>query len=180
MRKNSPRKWLHACLDLLPVILIPVFMIYSHRHDVTQDFEVVEEVPSYYESNEVETKEDLNINNIYYWNDSWNNPTSVSTLNYFDIDVDLFIHQFPQSKEVIRTYMCTSGSGTYNAYVYINFADNTYNFFAISGKQFAFIILNKLEGFNNMPQEYVSRISSTNFKWVKEYQEVVTTIPKML
>lgn len=34
MRKNSPRKWLHACLDLLPVILIPVFMIYSHRHTI--------------------------------------------------------------------------------------------------------------------------------------------------
>lgn len=34
MRKNSPRKWLHACLDLLPVILIPVFMIYSHRHEI--------------------------------------------------------------------------------------------------------------------------------------------------
>lgn len=34
MRKNSPRKWLHAVLDLLPVILIPVFMIYSHRHAI--------------------------------------------------------------------------------------------------------------------------------------------------
>lgn len=34
MRKNSPRKWLHAILDLLPVILIPVFMIYSHRHTI--------------------------------------------------------------------------------------------------------------------------------------------------
>ena len=34
MRKNSPRKWLHAVLDLLPVILIPVFMIYSHRHTI--------------------------------------------------------------------------------------------------------------------------------------------------
>lgn len=34
MRKNAPRKWLHAILDLLPVIMIPVFMIYSHRHDI--------------------------------------------------------------------------------------------------------------------------------------------------
>ena len=40
MRKTSPRKWLHACLDLLPVILIPVFMIYSHRHDVTENVSV--------------------------------------------------------------------------------------------------------------------------------------------
>ena len=34
MRKNDARKWLHATLDLLPVILIPVFMIYSHRHTI--------------------------------------------------------------------------------------------------------------------------------------------------
>ena len=34
MRKNSPRKWLHACLDLLPLVVIPVFMIYSHRHTI--------------------------------------------------------------------------------------------------------------------------------------------------
>ena len=34
MRKNSPRKWLHAILDLLPLFVIPVFMIYSHRHTI--------------------------------------------------------------------------------------------------------------------------------------------------
>ena len=34
MRKNTARHWLHATLDLLPVILIPVFMIYSHRHTI--------------------------------------------------------------------------------------------------------------------------------------------------
>ena len=36
MRKHDVRKWLHAVLDLLPVILIPVFMIYSHRHTLTK------------------------------------------------------------------------------------------------------------------------------------------------
>ena len=34
MRKHSPRKWLHAILDLLPVIIIPIFAIYSHRHTI--------------------------------------------------------------------------------------------------------------------------------------------------
>lgn len=34
MRKHDVRKWLHAILDLLPVIIIPVFMIYSHRHTI--------------------------------------------------------------------------------------------------------------------------------------------------
>lgn len=34
MRKNSPRKWLHAVLDLLPLVIIPIFAIYSHRHTI--------------------------------------------------------------------------------------------------------------------------------------------------
>lgn len=34
MRKNDVRKWLHALLDLLPLVVIPVFMIYSHRHTI--------------------------------------------------------------------------------------------------------------------------------------------------
>ena len=34
MRKHSPRKWLHAVLDLLPLIIIPIFAIYSHRHTI--------------------------------------------------------------------------------------------------------------------------------------------------
>lgn len=34
MRKHSPRKWIHAILNLLPVILIPVFMVYSHCHNI--------------------------------------------------------------------------------------------------------------------------------------------------
>lgn len=38
MRKNDVRKWLHAILDLLPLIVIPVFMIYSHRHNIDSYF----------------------------------------------------------------------------------------------------------------------------------------------
>ena len=34
MRKHSARKWLHAILDLLPVIILPIFAVYSHRHTI--------------------------------------------------------------------------------------------------------------------------------------------------
>ena len=44
MRKNTARHWLHATLDLLPVILIPVFMIYSHRHDLSTDITIQQDV----------------------------------------------------------------------------------------------------------------------------------------
>lgn len=66
MRKHDVRKWLHAILDLLPVILIPVFMIYSHRHDVTERTDV--EVTYKYQSNEVNTLDDLVEGNIYQFN----------------------------------------------------------------------------------------------------------------
>jgi len=67
MRKHDVRKWLHAVLDLLPVILIPVFMIYSHRHTLTERTEV--EVNYKYESNEVNTLDDLVEGNIYYFDE---------------------------------------------------------------------------------------------------------------
>ena len=44
MRKNTARHWLHATLDLLPVILIPLFMIYSHRHDLSTDITIQQDV----------------------------------------------------------------------------------------------------------------------------------------
>lgn len=63
MRKHDVRKWLHAVLDLLPVILIPVFMIYSHRHTLTERTEV--DIQYKYESNEVNSLDDLVVGNIY-------------------------------------------------------------------------------------------------------------------
>lgn len=64
MRKHSPRKWLHAILDLLPVILIPVFMIYSHRHTLTESPEV--NIQYKYQTNEVNSTDDLVEGNVYH------------------------------------------------------------------------------------------------------------------
>lgn len=70
MRKHDVRKWLHAILDLLPVILIPVFMIYSHRHDiggssVTIDNQIYERVDNLFY-----TKSSKTSNNITLTKDS--------------------------------------------------------------------------------------------------------------
>lgn len=64
MRKNTPRHWLHAVLVLLPVLLIPVFMIYSHRHAMTELKDV--DIQYKYQSNEVNSVDDLIEGNIYY------------------------------------------------------------------------------------------------------------------
>lgn len=83
MRKHDVRKWLHAILDLLPVILIPIFMIYSHRHDVTENVQVNYK----YQSNELNTIDDLVEGNIYFCDDlfleSYNDTSFQITLYKF-------------------------------------------------------------------------------------------------
>lgn len=40
MRKHSVRKWLHAVLDLLPVLILPIFAIYEINHDHNEPISV--------------------------------------------------------------------------------------------------------------------------------------------
>lgn len=48
MRKNAPRKWIHAILDLLPLLIIPIFAIYSQRHEINDNSVTInKEVPQY-------------------------------------------------------------------------------------------------------------------------------------
>lgn len=143
MRKNSPRKWLHACLDLLPVILIPVFMVYSHRHDVTENVQITYK----YESNEVNTLDDLVIGNIYNLSleNSYIDDFLLSSGNFiyfellsnlnleFNVSYDDFV-----GFDIIKpnTYIAFSNT---NNISYIEFyEDNTfieyYNSFTFSGK----------------------------------------------
>lgn len=83
MRKHSPRKWLHACLDLLPVILIPVFMVFSHRHDVTHQTEV--DIQYKYQSNEVNSIDDIVYGNVYH----------VEHFEFYAADIDdYFVGEF--------------------------------------------------------------------------------------
>lgn len=68
MRKHKIRKILHGLLDLLPLIVIPVFMIYSHRHTIN-DYSVDTTetiVTPLYETNELNSVNDLVEGNIYH------------------------------------------------------------------------------------------------------------------
>lgn len=44
MRKHCIRKWIHAICDLLPLLVIPIFAIYSHRHTI-DNYSVTKEEP---------------------------------------------------------------------------------------------------------------------------------------
>lgn len=64
MRKNCARKWLHFTIDLLPLVVIPIFAIWSINHgDYTQ-----ETVINYkYQTNEVSSFDDLVFGNVYHY-----------------------------------------------------------------------------------------------------------------
>lgn len=86
MRKNSARKWLHFTLDLLPVIAIPVFMIYSHRHSLTERTNV--EINYKYETNVVNSVDDLVVGNVYHY-DYFTYYEGAFDLDLYCLNVDI-------------------------------------------------------------------------------------------
>ena len=84
MRKHTARHWLHAALDLLPIILIPVFMIYSHRHSMTTQTTV--DIQYKYETNDVNNYNDVITGNVYYWNYTLDNDSGYDYTG-FDITI---------------------------------------------------------------------------------------------
>lgn len=175
MRRHDARKWLHAILDLLPVILIPVFMIYSHRHDVAQDFEVVTQEPNYYETNEVTSASDIVVGNIYYYTNSFTSDYNGNSLDLFSLDVNLFKDQFPTfvNDTITRVNMYLRSDGRLFLYVVAN-ETNTVN---IDSTAFNFIPI-QIYNTNLIENYMIDYIESSNYQYVKSYQDVVTTIPK--
>ena len=70
MGKNKARHILHGVLDCLPIILIPIFMIYSQNHEINDNTLTINEsyweVCNKYETNEIQTSDDIISGNIYY------------------------------------------------------------------------------------------------------------------
>lgn len=116
MRKHDVRKWLYAILDLVPVILIPVFMVYSHRHTLTEQTSV--DIQYKYQSNEVESIDDLVAGNIYQLNCAGLGIGEV----FYNRDEFLYI-QLLSDLEVDYNYL--SVDDTYTEQLY-KFTSNTF------------------------------------------------------
>lgn len=67
MRKNTVKKWIFGAIKCLPLLVIPIFAIYSQRHTIDNNSVVVGgyEYCNKYESNEVNSYTDLIVGNIY-------------------------------------------------------------------------------------------------------------------
>lgn len=84
MRKNTARKWVHLLLDLLPVLIIPIFAIYLINHN-PQGLQVETggwEVQEKYQTNEVNNVNDLQNNNIYFIEYLYFTPNEVSDYDF--------------------------------------------------------------------------------------------------
>ena len=113
MGKNKARHILHGVLDCLPIILIPIFAIYSQNHEINDNTLTINE--SYYENNilyqtnEVNSVNDIVSNNIYHFDsleiDSQDlNESNLSDLAFYIYycedysmdfsDVELFEYDF--------------------------------------------------------------------------------------
>ena len=118
MRHNDARKWLHAVLDLLPVLLIPVFMIYSHRHTMTQQTTV--NIQYKYQSNEVNSLDDLIVGNVYHIDEidlyqSGENLTfTLNILNFSSVDTYWVNYDSEAEDMVLSNY----NSGNYNYLIF--------------------------------------------------------------
>lgn len=88
MRKHKIRHLFHLAVDFIPLILIPVFMIYSHRHDLTQSTEV--DIQYKYHSNEVNSVDDLVFNNLYFVDSL---EIDFGLTFYSDITFELYVYE---------------------------------------------------------------------------------------
>lgn len=150
MRKNSPRKWIHAILDLLPVILIPVFMVYSHRHTLTENTTV--DIQYKYQSNEVNNYDDLKEDYVYFLpyleitgQDIYNLGYGFSfnvlscTDFYYEIDNyfvdDIYVHGYDSSN---ANYIHFNFFDEYSGFLYISNARGYSSIYFEEGFYFEF------------------------------------------
>lgn len=128
--------WLYLSLLVLPIVAIPVFMIYSHRHNIegnsvtTGGFEIQER----YQTNDVNTIDDIVAGNVYHldtllidsgWFGETNGFIAFEILSYSSIDYDL------DGYAVDEIYLDQYNSNLYNFidvvlghnYVYVAFTN---------------------------------------------------------
>lgn len=175
MRKNSPRKWLHACLDLLPVILIPVFMIYSHRHDVSTTTTYTEQVPVYYETNEVNDYNDLLVGNIYHWGDNQGSIEGLTT-NYFLFTIKptenlYFVPNLENTSEIIL-YINSNGIS-----MRVTYNDSSQLFPSIKYITFDFVI-DTIQSSISYANYVIGHISESEMLLVKDFQTITYDFDK--
>ena len=123
MRKHSVRKFIHAVLDCLPLMVIPIFAIYSQNHEIND--------------NTLQVQENIEINNF---NQRWKFSENVNftILQSYEIEFDnVQLNTYwslpngavwNQNDKYLLTYeLVNSNNGTF--YSYMDYDDNIDGFY---------------------------------------------------
>jgi len=148
--------WLYGALMLLPILVFIPNAFYYGFNETAQAQEKTEQVPVYYESNEVNSIDDLVIGNIYQFNGI--TPTNP---NNSGLGINILNSSIVPSSTGIGVY------STGNVYLYPSYS-------AIDNRQFTFVFNGIVR--ENIASYLLDSISITQSKVVKEYTEVTTSM----
>ena len=174
MRKNSVRKFLHAILDLLPLFVIPIFAIYSMNHEISGNSVNTSgyEVRNKYETNEVNTIDDLVEGNIYFVEDIeiFSEDEYEFTLQVIKCD-SLIMYNHSVDDEYIDSI--NDNNVTINAlgYLDINLSEESYvsiEYGSIEIRNLYFVLINEIEQFKFFIESYEPLITASDYN-VLEY-----------
>lgn len=168
MRKNSPRKWVHAILDLLPLLVIPIFAIYSQRHVVDNNSVVVGgyETQLVYETNEVEIIDNAyNLHNGYIYKYDvvsladflYNSGVRILDANFVYYNEGQYPFMFEQYVVQVR--------GLANGLRILDNSNN--NLLSISSGSLYIVFLN-IESYNSQLNTYGVDVFSSDYLPIKE------------
>lgn len=167
MRKHSVRKCIHAICDLLPLFVIPIFAIYTHRHNVAQDTVIVEDKPIYYESNEINSVSDIVVDKVYFWEDNLTFTTDLVNKSFGQVKPLTEYININPSFNLQDTIIMYGGDWS------LVLSQNGNNIVLLNRSlNIIFLSLN----YNNLGLIY-EHFTYSQSLIVKEYQEVTTTYP---
>lgn len=172
MRKNDVRKWIHAGLDLLPLLIIPIFGLAVRSDNNFQPIEVTFKEEVFAQSNIVETYQDIKVGNIYKWTDNVG-PNTIPYVGLFSIDVNqsLFFKQYPQYAEGeysrIYLYQDTNGSFYYRLLPFVGSAE----YQPINALASVFLV-ESVSNLNLLNDDILEHIIYTDYQFSKGLQYV--------
>lgn len=167
--------WLYASVMFLPLLAIPVFMIYSHRHSLTERTNV--EINYKYQTNEVSHVNDLVEGNIYHSDSLYCEYGYEYSIVVLSTDDPSYDGDFSLDEYSLSGFDITNSGGLYfdsltdyisitltDLYSYGAFVQNEGN---ITFYDCDFVILSGLSGFIDNLEAYGNVVTSSTFNVIE-------------
>lgn len=165
------KAWLFGIMLLLPFLFMLPTGLYYGLNQNAQLSERTEQQPIYYESNEVNSFDDLINGNIYTWNDNYTLTTSNNTITLLTLEnIEQLITEYGFIYDVDG--ICTIVVNNYASFLVYTYT-NYNQFYNINSTYFQFV----LKAVNNttFDTSLYTHIIKTDRQLVKEYLPITYT-----